>query len=65
MPEGWVATESRSTGMPYYVNTKTGASQYDFPTDTARAWDAYGACHLYGSNGAIPDEAKKTRRLSI
>ena len=31
LPLGWETAQSRSTGLVYYVNTKTGATQYEFP----------------------------------
>lgn len=31
LPAGWEKRTSRSTGRAYYVNTSTGASQWDVP----------------------------------
>ena len=34
------AWQSRSTGQTYYVNTQTGATQYEHPTGPAEVWTA-------------------------
>jgi len=62
LPPGWETAESRSTGQTYYVNTQTGATQYEFPDGPAEVWKVYGASHTYGSKG-IRD--KPTRRKSL
>jgi hypothetical protein len=62
LPPGWETAESRSTGQTYYVNTQTGATQYEFPDGAAEVWKVYGASHTYGSKG-IRD--KPTRRKSL
>ena len=62
LPAGWETAESRSTGQTYYVNTQTGATQYEFPDGVAEVWQVYGASHRFGSKG-IKD--KPTRRNSL
>ena len=62
LPAGWETAVSRSTGQTYYVNTQTGATQYEFPDGPAEVWKVYGASHTYGSKG-IRD--KPSRRNSI
>ena len=37
LPAGWETAVSRSSGDTYYVNTATGETTYDFPTDPAVA----------------------------
>ena len=34
LPDSWVETISRSTGMPYFFNLKSGTSQYNRPTQS-------------------------------
>ena len=62
LPAGWETAESRSTGQTYYVNTQTGATQYEFPDGVAEVWAVFGASHTYGSKG-IRD--KPARRNSL
>jgi len=62
LPAGWETAVSRSTGQTYYVNTQTGATQYEFPDGPAEVWRVYGASHTYGSKG-IRD--KPARRNSL
>merc|ERR1712085_38614 len=38
LPPDWTARISRSTGKPYYYNTKTGQSQFEMPVDKWKAW---------------------------
>ena len=38
LPAGWETAVSRSTGQTYYVNTQTGATQYEFPDGPAEVW---------------------------
>jgi DNA repair exonuclease SbcCD ATPase subunit len=35
LPSGWESATSRATGETYYVNTRTGESQYEMPTADA------------------------------
>ena len=37
LPPGWQLKTSRSTGKPYYFNTVSKKSQWDYPTTTAAA----------------------------
>merc|ERR1711988_1217655 len=62
LPAGWETAVSRSTGQTYYVNTQTGATQYEFPDGPAEVRRVYGASHTYGSKG-IRD--KPSRRNSL
>jgi len=62
LPPGWETAVSRSTGQTYYVNTQTGATQYEFPDGPAEVWKVYGASHTYGSKG-IRDKPKRRNSL--
>jgi hypothetical protein len=62
LPENWTTAVSRSTGQVYYVNSVTGATQYEFPEKVASAWGAYGAMMIMGSKGLTQ---KSERRNSL
>ena len=46
LPAGWISKVSSKTGRPYYYNTKTRKSQWEVPTEPARAEETVQASHI-------------------